>query len=130
VPFSVGVALESSIESVRADLQLAISHSASHLITDLLTGTPPRASIYQQSKPATKPASKPAKTTKPAVGKGGKAAPKHKFIIDYSRPAADSIFDTAGFEKFLHDHIKVDGKEGNLGDSIKIKKSVYYSFSS
>ncbi|PVF93984.1 putative ribosomal protein L22 [Serendipita vermifera] len=63
------------------------------------------------------------KQTKPAVGKGGKVAPKHKFIIDYSRPAADQIFDTAGFEKFLHDHIKVDGKAGNLGDKVKITKN-------
>ncbi|KAG8866208.1 hypothetical protein FRC20_008948 [Serendipita sp. 405] len=65
------------------------------------------------------------KTAKPArpAGKGGKAAPKHKFIIDYSRPAADQIFDVAGFEKFLHDHIKVDGKEGNLGDKVKITKN-------
>ncbi|CAG7854813.1 SubName: Full=Probable ribosomal protein L22 {ECO:0000313/EMBL:CCA68701.1} [Serendipita indica DSM 11827] len=65
--------------------------------------------------------SKAAKTSKPA-GKG-KAAYKHKFIIDYSRPAADQIFDTAAFEKFLHDHIKVDGKEGNLKDKIEIKKN-------
>ncbi|CAG8751200.1 9903_t:CDS:1, partial [Acaulospora colombiana] len=62
------------------------------------------------------------KQAKPATGKGGKVAPKHKFIIDYSRPAADQIFDTAGFEKFLHDHIKVDGKAGNLGDKVKITK--------
>lgn len=73
-----------------------------------------------QSKPATKSA-------KPATGKSGKAAPKHKFIIDYSRPAADQIFDTAGFEKFLHDHIKVDGKEGNLSDKVKISKSTLIS---
>lgn len=122
MPFSVGVALalESSTSSSDRPSHLTPYH-------DLLTGTPPRASIFQQSKPATKSASKPTKTTKPSVGKGGKAAPKHKFIIDYSRPAADSIFDTAGFEKFLHDHIKVDGKEGNLGESIKIKKGVYCS---
>jgi hypothetical protein len=104
------------------------SATPSRIYHCLLTGTP-RTPIFQQSKPASKPASKPTKTTKPAVGKGGKAAPKHKFIIDYSRPASDSIFDIAGFEKFLHDHIKVDGKEGNLGDSIKIKKGVHYSLS-
>ncbi|KIM26924.1 hypothetical protein M408DRAFT_330294 [Serendipita vermifera MAFF 305830] len=73
------------------------------------------------SKPAAKPATKAG--AKPAAGKGGKNAPKHKFIIDYARPVSDQIFDTAAFEKFLHDHIKVDGKEGNLGDKVKIHKN-------
>lgn len=80
---------------------------------------------FFQSKPATKPGSKAG--AKPAVGKGGKAAPKHKFIIDYARPVSDQIFDTAAFEKFLHDHIKVDGKEGNLGDKVKIHKSMSFN---
>eukprot|EP01115_Flamella_aegyptia_P000428 TRINITY_DN10618_c0_g1_i1.p1 TRINITY_DN10618_c0_g1~~TRINITY_DN10618_c0_g1_i1.p1 ORF type:complete len:93 (-),score=48.78 TRINITY_DN10618_c0_g1_i1:44-322(-) len=30
--------------------------------------------------------------------------------------------DPAGFEKFLHDRIKVGGKPGNLGDLIKISR--------
>jgi hypothetical protein len=78
--------------------------------------------LYFQSKPGYK-----AGATKPVVGKGGKNAPKHKFIIDYARPVSDQIFDTAAFEKFLHDHIKVDGKEGNLGDKVKITKSMSVS---
>ncbi|KAF7289516.1 60S ribosomal protein [Mycena chlorophos] len=49
-----------------------------------------------------------------------KSVSKHKFIIDYSKPAADGIFDGADFEKFLHDRIKVEGKAGQLGDSVKI----------
>ncbi|KAI0932373.1 hypothetical protein AcW1_000481 [Taiwanofungus camphoratus] len=50
----------------------------------------------------------------------GKSAAKHKFVIDYSRPAGDGVFDGAAFEKFLHDRIKVEGKTGQLGDSVKI----------
>ncbi|KAF5356338.1 hypothetical protein D9756_003878 [Leucocoprinus leucothites] len=45
---------------------------------------------------------------------------KHKFVVDYSKPAADGVFDGADFEKFLHDRIKVEGKAGQLGDSVKI----------
>ncbi|KAG1755150.1 ribosomal protein L22e [Suillus paluster] len=52
---------------------------------------------------------------------GGKAlAVKHKFVIDYSRPASDGVFDGADFEKFLHDRIKVEGKAGQLGENVKI----------
>ncbi|KAI9572843.1 ribosomal protein L22e [Boletus coccyginus] len=47
---------------------------------------------------------------------------RHKFIIDYSRPAADGVFDGADFEKFLHDRIKVEGKAGQLGDNVKITR--------
>ncbi|KAJ8495834.1 hypothetical protein ONZ51_g1473 [Trametes cubensis] len=49
-------------------------------------------------------------------------AAKHKFVIDYSRPANDGVFDGAAFEKFLHDRIKVDGKTGQLGDNVKIHR--------
>ncbi|KAG2023342.1 60S ribosomal protein L22 [Coprinopsis cinerea AmutBmut pab1-1] len=48
------------------------------------------------------------------------AASKHKFVVDYSKPAADGVFDGADFEKFLHDRIKVEGKAGQLGDNVKI----------
>ncbi|KAL4064946.1 ribosomal protein L22e [Scleroderma yunnanense] len=47
---------------------------------------------------------------------------KHKFVVDYSRPAADGVFDGADFEKFLHDRIKVDNKAGQLGDKVKISR--------
>ncbi|THH02831.1 hypothetical protein EW026_g80 [Hermanssonia centrifuga] len=53
----------------------------------------------------------------------GKAAAKHKFVIDYSRPAGDGVFDGAAFEKYLHDRIKVDGKAGQLGDNVKITRN-------
>ena len=32
------------------------------------------------------------------------AALKTVFKVDYSKPVADSIFDAAEFEKYLHDH--------------------------
>ena len=49
-------------------------------------------------------------------------AAKHKFVVDYSRPASDGLFDGAAFEKFLHDRIKVEGKAGQLGDNVKIHR--------
>ncbi|KAH7880583.1 ribosomal protein L22e [Lentinula edodes] len=52
----------------------------------------------------------------------GKVATKHKFVIDYSKPAGDQVFDGADFEKFLHDRIKVAGKAGQLGDNVKIAR--------
>ncbi|KAJ2920305.1 hypothetical protein MD484_g10, partial [Candolleomyces efflorescens] len=45
---------------------------------------------------------------------------KHKFVVDYSKPASDGVFDGADFEKFLHDRIKVEGKVGQLGENVKI----------
>ncbi|KAH9946813.1 ribosomal L22e protein family-domain-containing protein [Amylocystis lapponica] len=58
----------------------------------------------------------------PKVASGKSAAAKHKFVIDYSRPAGDGVFDGAAFEKFLHDRIKVDGKTGQLGETVKISR--------
>ncbi|CEQ39996.1 hypothetical protein JCM21900_000310 [Sporobolomyces salmonicolor] len=46
----------------------------------------------------------------------------HKFYIDYSGPANDKIFDAAAYEKFLVDHIKVEGKTGQLGDDVKLQR--------
>ncbi|KAI9017372.1 ribosomal protein L22e [Gaertneriomyces semiglobifer] len=46
-----------------------------------------------------------------------------KFTVDCSSPANDGIFDTAQFEKFLHDRIKVAGRTGNLGESITITRA-------
>jgi large subunit ribosomal protein L22e len=55
----------------------------------------------------------------PKTNKKGKKI-VNKFSINCSVPVADGIFDIASFEKFLHDKIKVDGKAGVLGDSVKI----------
>merc|ERR1712228_1008684 len=50
-----------------------------------------------------------------------KVAPT-KFVIDYSGPANDKIFDAAAYEKFLVDHIKVEGKTGQLGEDVKLQR--------
>ncbi|CRG92649.1 60S ribosomal protein L22 [Talaromyces islandicus] len=47
----------------------------------------------------------------------------NKFVINASQPASDKIFDVSAFEKFLHDRIKVEGRVGNLGDSVQISQS-------
>ncbi|KAK4138046.1 ribosomal protein L22e [Trichocladium antarcticum] len=48
------------------------------------------------------------------------AAPQ--FIINASQPASDKIFDVSAFEKFLNERIKVEGRVGNLGETIKISQ--------
>ncbi|GAA5996475.1 60S ribosomal protein eL22 RPL22A [Rhodotorula paludigena] len=57
-----------------------------------------------------------------AKKKGVQKTQPHKFYIDYSGPANDKIFDAAAYEKFLVDHIKVEGKTGQLGDNVKLQR--------
>ncbi|KAJ3075570.1 clathrin associated protein complex large subunit [Podochytrium sp. JEL0797] len=45
------------------------------------------------------------------------------YTVDCSKPAGDSIFDTAAFEKFITDRIKVEGRTNNLGSIIKIARN-------
>ncbi|KAI0472902.1 60S ribosomal protein l22 [Xylariaceae sp. FL0804] len=60
----------------------------------------------------------------PQTKKSGKAGKQtKKFVINAQQPASDKIFDTAAFEKFLQDKIKVDGRVGNLGETIKIQQA-------
>ncbi|CAK7267766.1 60S ribosomal protein L22 [Sporothrix epigloea] len=60
----------------------------------------------------------------PQTKKSGKAAKTtKKFVINASQPASDKIFDVAAFEKYLVDRIKVDGRVGNLGETIVISQS-------
>ncbi|CAO3693785.1 unnamed protein product [Umbelopsis ramanniana] len=61
-----------------------------------------------------------------AVAKSGSATKKsesRKFVIDCSGPASDKIFDVAAYEKYLHDHIKVNGRTNNLEDQVKIVRA-------
>ncbi|KAK3988319.1 ribosomal protein L22e [Cladorrhinum sp. PSN332] len=58
---------------------------------------------------------------KSAKGKGPKVT--KKFVINASQPASDKIFDVSAFEKFLNEKIKVEGRVGNLGETIKISQS-------
>ncbi|KUI52516.1 60S ribosomal protein L22 [Cytospora mali] len=53
-------------------------------------------------------------------GKSGKTT--KKFIINASQPASDKIFDVSAFEKFLNEKIKVEGRVGNLGETIQISQ--------
>jgi len=45
-----------------------------------------------------------------------------KFTIDCSHPVNDGIMDPSAFEKFLHDHIKINGKTGVLGNKVTITR--------
>lgn len=58
------------------------------------------------------------KTTAKKAGKKSIA----KFTIDVSQPVEDRVLDPAGFEKFLHDRIKVNGKAGDLGGKVTISR--------
>ncbi|EDN08488.1 ribosomal protein L22e [Histoplasma mississippiense (nom. inval.)] len=46
-----------------------------------------------------------------------------KYVINCSQPVNDKIFDVSAFEKFLHDRVKVEGRVGNLGDSVEISQT-------
>ncbi|KAM5438078.1 60S ribosomal protein L22 [Microsporum canis] len=54
--------------------------------------------------------------------KGKQQKVTKKYIINASQPANDKIFDVSAFEKFLHDKIKVEGRVGNLGESVQISQ--------
>ncbi|CEL57830.1 60S ribosomal protein L22 2 OS=Dictyostelium discoideum GN=rpl22a PE=3 SV=1 [Rhizoctonia solani AG-1 IB] len=54
--------------------------------------------------------------------KASAAGVKHKFFVDYSRPAGDGVFDAAAFEDYLRGRIKLEGKTNQLGDKIKITR--------
>eukprot|EP00899_Mesostigma_viride_P004838 jgi/Mesvir1/14355/Mv09762-RA.1 len=61
----------------------------------------------------------------PAPVKKAAAGPKGKkkacnFVIDCSKPVEDKIMDIGSFENFLQDRIKVNGKAGVLGDTVKV----------
>lgn len=44
------------------------------------------------------------------------------FSIDCKKPVDDAIMDVAALEKYLNERVKVDGKRGNLADSVKISR--------
>ncbi|KAK3691727.1 60S ribosomal protein L22 [Vermiconidia calcicola] len=66
-------------------------------------------------------------TKRPTAGGGGqKGTPKKgqkvtkKFTINATQPTSDRIFDPSAFTTFLQQRIKVDGRTGNLGDTITV----------
>ena len=44
-----------------------------------------------------------------------------KFTINCAAPVDDGILDMASFNAYLAEHIKVEGKVGNLGNNIKVE---------
>ena len=56
--------------------------------------------------------------------KGGKTAKKIalKFTINCKLPIEDNVIVLSDFENYLKQHIKVDGKAGNLGSSVTVAK--------
>lgn len=79
-------------------------------------------------KPTAKKAQLHQKTGKKGVkggkirGKGQKRKIALKFSIDCTHPAEDSILDVANFEKYLKEHVKVEGKTNNLGNHVVIAR--------
>ena len=60
----------------------------------------------------------------PARTKGGKKKKITKtFTIDCSHPVEDGIMVIAKFEEFLKGRVKVEGKTGNLGKNVSLKKN-------
>jgi large subunit ribosomal protein L22e len=43
-----------------------------------------------------------------------------QFVINATQPTSDRIFDPSAFATFLQQRIKVDGRTGNLGDTITV----------
>uniref|UniRef100_A0A668V004 Large ribosomal subunit protein eL22 n=1 Tax=Oreochromis aureus TaxID=47969 RepID=A0A668V004_OREAU len=62
----------------------------------------------------------PIKMKRPAGGKKSKKGAAWKFTLDLTHPVEDGILDSANFETFLKEKIKVNGKTGNLGDIVQV----------
>ncbi len=42
------------------------------------------------------------------------------FTIDCTKPVEDKVFNTTNFAEYLRQRIKVNGKTGHLGESVKV----------
>merc|ERR1712098_327387 len=62
----------------------------------------------------------PIKQKRPTVGKRSKKGASWKFTLDLTHPVEDGILDSANFETFLKERIKVNGKTGNLGNVVQV----------
>merc|ERR1711977_595173 len=51
--------------------------------------------------------------------------PAHKFTIDCELPIADNYFVLKDFEQYMAGKIKVEGKTGNLGNSVTVAKETF-----
>ncbi|KAL7840623.1 hypothetical protein AOLI_G00259460 [Acnodon oligacanthus] len=56
------------------------------------------------------------------VVKKNKKGPSCKFTLDCTHPVEDGILDSANFETFLREKVKVNGKTGNLGNVVQIAR--------
>ncbi|CAL8399905.1 ribosomal protein eL22-like [Gadus morhua] len=52
--------------------------------------------------------------------KKSKKGASWKFTLDLTHPVEDGILDSANFETFLKERIKVNGKTGNLGTAVQV----------
>lgn len=76
--------------------------------------------ITKKPAPAKKVASTQALRGKSTSAKKKKAATR--FVIDCTLPAEDQLFNSADFEKFLRERIKVNGKTGNFVNALTIER--------
>ncbi|XP_031440167.1 60S ribosomal protein L22-like 1 isoform X2 [Clupea harengus] len=60
---------------------------------------------------------KTVKTTKKS-----KKGASWKYTLDLTHPVEDGILDSANFEIFLKERVKVNGKTGNLGNTVQIAR--------
>lgn len=61
-----------------------------------------------------------AKIKKEAKKEGGEQKVTRSFVIDCSKPVEDKVFNTTNFAEYLRQRIKVNGKTGHLGESVKV----------
>uniref|UniRef100_A0A8D0APR1 Large ribosomal subunit protein eL22 n=1 Tax=Sander lucioperca TaxID=283035 RepID=A0A8D0APR1_SANLU len=57
---------------------------------------------------------------RPTVGRKTKKGASWKFTLDLTHPVEDGILDSANFETFLKERIKVNGKTGNLSNIVQV----------
>ena len=57
---------------------------------------------------------------KKAGGKEGEAKVTKTFVIDCSKPVEDKVFNTSNFSEYLKQRIKIGGKTGKLGESVRV----------
>jgi len=65
-----------------------------------------------------------APATKTSSSKAAKKGTKvtKKYTINCAQPVSDKIFDISAFQKFLSERIKINGRTGNLGDTVTVSQ--------
>jgi large subunit ribosomal protein L22e len=69
---------------------------------------------------ATKQAESPVPKAKAARKEPAEAKVSHSFTIDCSKPVEDKVFNTSNFAEFLRGRIKIGGRTGHLGESVRV----------